>query len=150
MFPYTILILIDLVPKYWLIISPPPSDPTNNGTKLSAEKIPEYIPQCTQWLQISKNAGERFSTSWKFLFLKLSKCFFPFFCKLHPFNRTAKELRLFHKLWFSKIFQTTNSVRSNNPSVKYRCFTPSGYKVIETRKYEFVEKDLIPLLVAIV
>ena len=33
-----------------------------------------------------------------------------------------------------------NSVRSNNLSLKYQKFTPSVYKIIGTRKFEFVPK----------
>ena len=35
-----------------------------------------------------------------------------------------------------------NSVRSNNPSLKYQRFTPSGCKDIEMRKLEIVTNDL--------
>ena len=52
------------------------------------------------------------------------------------------ELSFCHKLWFSKsyifatqcrrplLFQTMNSIRSNNVSLKYQSFTPSGLKHI--------------------
>ena len=55
----------------------------------------------------------------------------------------VKELSLCHKLWFSnyyifgtkccssQIFQTMNSVRSNNLSLKYQRFTTSSTKDIE-------------------
>ena len=61
----------------------------------------------------------------------------------------SKELSFCHKFWFSKpngvdlIFQTVNSVRSNNVGKKYQSFTPSGYKDKGTRKYEFVSKTLV-------
>ena len=37
-----------------------------------------------------------------------------------------------------RIFQTMNSVRSNNLSLKYHKFTPSGCKDIGTRNFVFV------------
>ena len=64
----------------------------------------------------------------------------------------GKELSLYHKLCFSKsyifrfqcprpkIFQTMNSVRSNNISLKYQRFTTFGSKDIGIIKSEFVEK----------
>ena len=58
----------------------------------------------------------------------------------------AKELSFCHKLWFShfNIFttqcQTSNSVGSNNLSLKYQWFTSSGFKDIEFRKFEFVAR----------
>ena len=33
-----------------------------------------------------------------------------------------------------------NSIRSNNPSLKYQSFTPSGLKHIMNRKFEFMAK----------
>ena len=63
-----------------------------------------------------------------------------------------KELSFCHKLWFSNfnivatqcgrplIFQTMNSVRSNNVSLKYQRFTSSGCKDIGFTKTEFVAK----------
>ena len=65
----------------------------------------------------------------------------------------VKELSLSHKLWFSysyifaaqwprpEIFQTINSVSSNNKSLKYQSFTPSGCKVVRIRKFESVAKN---------
>ena len=62
------------------------------------------------------------------------------------------ELSLRHKLCFSKsyifgfqcrrpsIFQTMNSVRSNNISLKYQSFTALGFKDIGVIKSEFVAK----------
>ena len=54
---------------------------------------------------------------------------------------------LWHKLWFSsqmsqtyKIFQTMNSVISNNQSLKDKVFTQSGWKAIGIRKFAFVAK----------
>jgi len=50
-------------------------------------------------------------------------------------------------MWFATklsgrpyIFQTMKSVRSKYLSLKYQMFTPSGYKDIEIRKFEFVAK----------
>jgi len=40
----------------------------------------------------------------------------------------------------SFIFQTMNSVRSNNIRLKYHRFTPSGCKGLGIRKFEFVSK----------
>ena len=37
-----------------------------------------------------------------------------------------------------------NSVRSNNQSLKYQRFTPSGWKDIGTRKFQFVAKAQFP------
>ena len=63
-----------------------------------------------------------------------------------------KELSLCHKLWFyspdicstkrrrSEIFQTMNSVRSNNLSLKYQRVIPPDWKDIGVRKFEFVVK----------
>ena len=63
---------------------------------------------------------------------------------------SKKELSFCHKLWYSNpynfatqcrrpyIFQTMNSVRSNNHSLKYYRLTPSGFKYIRIRKFEFV------------
>ena len=63
-----------------------------------------------------------------------------------------KELSLCHKLKFfnpnifaaqrrrPQIFQTLNSVRSNNVSLKYQRPTPSGCKDIGIRIFEFVAK----------
>ena len=70
-----------------------------------------------------------------------------------------KVLSLCHKLKFSnpntfatqcrrpQIFQTINSVRSNNVSLKYQRPTTSGCKDIGIRKFEFVscDKDSISL-----
>ena len=64
----------------------------------------------------------------------------------------SKELSLWHKLWFynlynfatqcrrPKIFQTMNSVRSDNLSLKYQRFILSGCQDIGVRKFEFVAK----------
>ena len=64
----------------------------------------------------------------------------------------AKELSFCHKLSFSNpyifvtrwwrplIFQTINSVRSNNHSLKYQRFTSSDRKVIGIRLFEFLAK----------
>ena len=61
-------------------------------------------------------------------------------------------MSLSHKLWFSnlyifvtqcgrpQIFQTMNSVRWKNLSLKYQRFAPSGGKNIGIRKSEFVTK----------
>jgi len=38
------------------------------------------------------------------------------------------------------MFQTMNSVRLNSLSLKYHWFTPSGFKDIRIRKFEFVAK----------
>ena len=63
-----------------------------------------------------------------------------------------KELNLCHKLFFSKpyifgfqcrrpqIFQTMNSVRSNNISLKYKRFTTLDSKAKGIKKSEFVTK----------
>ena len=65
---------------------------------------------------------------------------------------SVQELSLCHKLCFSKpytfgfqsrrpqIFQTMNSVRSNNISLKYQRFATLGYKDIGIIKSEFVAK----------
>ena len=39
-----------------------------------------------------------------------------------------------------QIFQTNNSVRSNNLSLKYQRFIPTGCRDIEIRKFEVVAK----------
>ena len=61
-------------------------------------------------------------------------------------------MRFCHKLWFSIpyifatqccrpwIFQTINSVRSNNLSLKYQRFRPPGCRDIGFRNFEFVAK----------
>ena len=41
---------------------------------------------------------------------------------------------------YLKIFQTVNSVRSNNLSLKYQRFKPSDCEHIEIRKFELVAK----------
>ena len=68
------------------------------------------------------------------------------------FSATIKELSLCNKLGMSdsyifatlcrrpQIFQTMNSVRSNNLSLKYQSFTTVGCKDIGIRKFEFVAK----------
>ena len=60
---------------------------------------------------------------------------------------TAKELSLCHKPWFSNpyifvnqcmltyIFESMNSVRYNDHSLKYQRFTPSGCKDTKIRKF---------------
>ena len=67
-------------------------------------------------------------------------------------TKIIKELSFCHKLYFSNlyifvthcckplIFQTMNSVRPNNPSLKYQGFTSSDCKDIGIRKFEFVTK----------
>ena len=72
--------------------------------------------------------------------------------KLSVFLQRPKELSLCHKFRFSDpyifaircfrpfISQTVNYVGPNNLSLKYKRFTPSGYKDIEIRKFEFVTK----------
>ena len=64
----------------------------------------------------------------------------------------VKEFSLCHKLWFSNffifatqcrrplIFQTINSARVYNLSLKYLRFTPSGLIDIGIGKFEFVAK----------
>ena len=64
----------------------------------------------------------------------------------------AKELSFCHKLKYfypyilatqcrrPLIFQTINSVRPNNPSLKYQRFIPTGCRDIEIRKFEVVAK----------
>ena len=75
-------------------------------------------------------------------------------CSLASYHRSVvrKELSLCHKLRFSNpvicttqsrrplIFQTMNSVRSNNLSLKYQRFTPSSCRDIVIRKFKFVAK----------
>ena len=68
------------------------------------------------------------------------------------FQTTSKELSLCHKLWLSTLFifatqwlrpylfQTMNSDRWKNLSLKYQRFTPSGEKNMGIRKSEFVTK----------
>ena len=65
---------------------------------------------------------------------------------------TQKELSLCHQLWFfntyifaaqcrrPEIFQSMNYVRSNNLSLKYQRFTPSGCTDIGIRIFEFATK----------
>ena len=67
-------------------------------------------------------------------------------------NCWTKELSHCHKLWFSNlyifvikcrrplIFQTMNSVRWKNQSLKYQRFPPTGGKNVGIRKSEFVTK----------
>ena len=64
----------------------------------------------------------------------------------------AKELSFCHKFKYSypyilatqchrpQIFQTISSVRSNNLSLKFQRFTPTGCRDIEMRKFEFAAK----------
>ena len=40
----------------------------------------------------------------------------------------------------SNTFQTMNSIRSNNITLKYQRFTPSGRKEVGIRKFEFVAR----------
>ena len=68
------------------------------------------------------------------------------------FYPSLEIIRLCHKLWFSnpyifatkcgrlKIFQTMNFVRQFILNVKYKRFTPSGYKDIGMRKILFAAK----------
>ena len=70
-------------------------------------------------------------------------------------------MSLCHKLWFSNpyifgtqclrpyLFQTKYSVRSNNLSLKYQRFTPSGSKDIGIQKFKFVTKALFLLFVSL-
>ena len=46
----------------------------------------------------------------------------------------------------AKIFQTSNSVISNNVILKYQRFTPSGCIDIGIRKLKFCGKDSIPFI----
>ena len=60
-------------------------------------------------------------------------------------NKKAESLSQTHKNFATqcrspKIFQTMNSVRSNNVSLKYKRPTPSGCKDIRIIKFEFVAK----------
>ena len=56
----------------------------------------------------------------------------------HNLNKNTfkclKEIDFLHKLWFPK------SIRSNNLSLKYQRFTPSGCIDIGLRKFDFVVK----------
>ena len=75
-------------------------------------------------------------------------------CSLADLNKdyNTKELSFYHKLKYSypyilatqcrrpQIFQTINSVISNNPSLKYERVKPTGCRDIEIRKFEVVEK----------
>ena len=77
-----------------------------------------------------------------------------FCCKIaHRFRvLSLKELSLCHKLWIFNpcifatqcrrpwIFQTMNSIRSNNLSLKYHRFTTSTSKDIEVYIFDFVPK----------
>ena len=66
-----------------------------------------------------------------------------------------KELSFCHTLYFSNIFttqcrrplifQTMNSVRPNNLSLKYQRFTSSDCKDIGIRQLEFVKNNSAPL-----
>ena len=70
----------------------------------------------------------------------------------------VKELSRCHKLGFSNhyifgtkycrpwIFQTMNSVKSNNLSLKYQRFTTSGSKDIGVSTFEFVAKTQFLLI----
>ena len=60
-------------------------------------------------------------------------------------NEFSKKLSLCNKLCFiiplscsSQIFQNMTNVRSNNRSLKYQRFAPSGYEDIGIRKFKFV------------
>ena len=53
---------------------------------------------------------------------------------------TKIELVAKSQFQISQIFQTMNSVRSNNVSLKYQRPTPSGCKDIWIRKFECVAK----------
>ena len=88
--------------------------------------------------------------------MKLNWIFITNVCfeKFEVWNWTLKELRYCHRLWFSNfyifttqcrrplIFQTNNSARSYNISLKYLRLTPSGSIDIGIRKFEFVAKTL--------
>ena len=81
-----------------------------------------------------------------------------FFTAFQNVSGLAKELSLCHKLCFSKsyififqcrrpqIFQTMNSVRSNNISLKYQRFTTLGSKDIGIINSEFVAKTQFQIL----
>ena len=88
----------------------------------------------------------------KRVFWFLRRSFFVRFC--HIFSpRITKELSLCHKLWFSypyifatqclrpHVFQNKYTVRSNNLSLKYQRFTPSGSKDMGIKKFKFVTKN---------
>ena len=71
-------------------------------------------------------------------------------CQKYRTRKIRKELSFCHKLYFSNlcypirrrplIFQTMNSVRPNNISLKYQRFTSSDCKDIGIRQFEFVTK----------
>ena len=66
------------------------------------------------------------------IFLKRNWVFAPNFDFLVPLSLQPNVGDL--------IFQNMNSVRSNNLRLKYQRFTPSGWKDIGIRKFEFVAK----------
>ena len=87
---------------------------------------------------------------WRFsLLFSLQLNFYCIVRRTHICRGTAeknlKELSLCHKLFIfvtqCLIFQTLNSVRSKNPSLKYKRCTSSGSKNIGIWKFKFVAKD---------
>ena len=70
----------------------------------------------------------------------------------HFFDNITRGIMSSHKLWFSNpyifathwrrpwIFPTMNYIRSNNLSLKWQRFTPSGWKDIWIRQFKFVSK----------
>ena len=71
--------------------------------------------------------------------------------------QVSQKLRFCHKLWFSNpyifpiqcgrplIFQSMNYVRSNNLSLKYQMFTPTGCKDIEIWTFKSLWQQLSSL-----
>ena len=124
-----------------------------------------YCALCIHWPYISGNTSSQFYAK-----KLLSQKFFLFIAclALHKqgeknfilawyLTNSRKELSLCHKLWFSNpyifetqclrpnIFQTKYTVRSNNLSLKYQRFTPSGSKDIGDLKFLVCDKNSIPL-----
>ena len=76
----------------------------------------------------------------------------PLYFTCYLLNSIIKELSLCHELRFSyncifatvcwrpQIFQTMNSVGSNNLSLNYQWFSPSGCKDKGIRKFDFMAK----------
>ena len=112
---------------------------------------------------LQKNTRKRINDEWtlqKYITANktIQKNYFKIIFKFHSWEIWLKVLSLCHKLWFSNlfifathycrtyIFQTMNSVRSINLSLKYQRFRPSGCKDTDIRKFEFVAKTLLLLV----
>ena len=118
----------------------------------------EYHGQSGLWVSITKVSNSEFETlcwvtlilntwswypMWALLNLRFNDC--RVLCDI---EEGLKELSSCQKLWFFSgsrccrplVFQTMNSVTSNNLSLKYLRFIPSICNDIGIREFEFVSK----------